>query len=150
MLLIDDREPRALRLRLLAEIEGSAQQRLDEADYIVFDKCGHTTAIERKAASDLLASITRRKLYRQLDALKRFTRGVLLVEGFWHVENRQVVVQKRTSPWIASTVQMILLGLQEALGVRMLWVSSQDEFVQTLEALVKQGQKRCFLKGDSD
>ncbi len=146
MLLIDDREPKRLRERICAGLEECASKRMVVADYLVFDKCGHVLGIERKAVDDLLSSIPQGKLKRQVGALREFDRQLLLVQGVWHLTPEgKVSINNRASAWMASTVQMILLGLQRFTGVHLLWVSGEDELVQTIHALVRQGQKRCWL-----
>lgn len=150
MLIVDDREPKSLQAAVQQALPESTVQRLSIADYLIFDTCGHICAIERKHVSDLLASITGGKLVRQVANLKQHERPVLLVEGSWLTQpNGRIKIGLRESNWVASTVQMILLGIQESTGVSQLWVSGREELIATLAALVKQGNKGCFLKGVS-
>jgi ERCC4-type nuclease len=152
VLLIDDREPKRLRERICAGLENCSSKRMAVGDYLLFDKCGHILGVERKAVDDLLSSIPQGKLKRQVGALREFDRHLLLVQGIWHLTPEgKVSINNRASAWMASTVQMILLGLQRFTGVHLLWVSCEDELIQTIQALVRQGQKRCWLdeKGDS-
>lgn len=150
MLIIDDREPRDLQAKckdILGE-DNVQVQRILVADYLIFDKCGHVCAIERKHVADLLASITRQKLRRQVGNLDQYDRKVLLVEGSWHMlPSGRIQIGQRVSGWAAATVAMIVLGLQEATGTSLVWVFSKDELVQVINALVKQGGRGCFLKG---
>lgn len=151
MLIVDDREPRDLQSKckdILGE-DNVQVQRLLVADYLIFDKCGHVCAIERKHVADLLASITRQKLRRQVGNLDQYDRKVLLVEGAWQMlPNGRIRIGQRESGWMAPTVHMIVLGLQEATGTSLVWVFSKDELVQVINALVKQGGRGCFLKGE--
>ena len=147
MLIIDSREPRSLKERLCGLIEDCATRQEPVGDYLIFDKDGHVLGVERKAIDDLLSSLAGGKLRRQVSALKKYDRQLLLLQGHWRLSpSGKVLVGTRESGWVASTVQMILLGVQRAFGAQMLWVSSEDELVNTIVALVKQGQKRCFLE----
>lgn len=147
ILLMDDREPKRLRERICEGLTDCATKRMAIADYLVFDLDGHVLGIERKAVDDLLSSIPQSKLKRQVGALKQFDSQLLLIQGNWRLNpDGKVVINSRASSWLASTVQMILLGLQRFKGANLLWVQSEDELVQTIHALVKQGQKRCWLE----
>lgn len=55
-----------------------AVEALPVGDYLLSER----VAVERKTVSDFLASLTKKRLYRQLDALKEnFTRPLILIEG---------------------------------------------------------------------
>ena len=63
---------------LVAKGAEVAVEALPVGDYLLSER----VAVERKTVSDFLASLTKKRLYRQLDALKEnFARPLILIEG---------------------------------------------------------------------
>lgn len=146
MILIDSREPKNLQKAVIAMVEDANVQMLPVGDFLIYDKCGHITAVERKNIADLLGSIADRRVYRQVRNLKQFDRSILLVEGAWDVSPKgKIIIGARETGWFTSSVQMLLLSFQQKTGVMLIYAPNKNETPHVLKALVKQGQKDCVL-----
>lgn len=147
MLLIDDREPSDLRTAITLAIPQAQVERLAVSDFLLFDEDGHSIGIERKEIKDLINSIARRKLKRQLSALAQFDRGILLVEGHWKVkQDGSLWVHERRSGWAPQSIQAILLALQEQTGVKVLHTANHNETILTIRMLERRAEAGCFWK----
>ncbi len=145
MLIIDSREPATLRQRALDFVPDSQVEYLHAGDYLLFDDDGHSIGIERKEIKDLLGSIAKQKLKRQLSSLRQYDRGILLIEGHWFVDrDGKMKVHNKLVGWAPQSVQAILLALQEQTGVKVLHVANYDETLLTLRMLNNRGEKGCF------
>lgn len=145
MILIDDREPEPLKKKVAEAIPTADESRLPSADYLLFDEDGHSIGIERKEIKDLLNSIARNKVKRQVQSLLQFDRGILLIEGMWEVKaDGSLWVHERRSGWTPQSIQAILLALQEQTGVKVLHTMNHDETVLLLRMLDQRGEKGCF------
>lgn len=151
MLVIDSREYEPLRQRALDFIPGSQVEYLPAADYLIFDQDGHSIGIERKEINDLLNSLVRRKLKRQVESLRQYDRGILLIEGHWRVTKKgKLIVHEKAKGWSPQAVQAILLALQEQTNVKVLHVANFDETLLVLRMLERRGEKGCFWTGEHD
>jgi ERCC4-type nuclease len=151
VLIVDNREHGPLRRRLLAEIPGSQETKLPASDYLLFDQDGHSIGIERKEIKDLLNSIARNKVKRQVQSLAQFDRGILLIEGRWNVKkDGSLWVHEHRSGWQPQSIQAILLALQEQTGVKVLHTTNFEETLLTLRMLERRGEKGCFWKEEGD
>jgi len=75
--IIDYREKNSLVAAELVELGAEINfQELKVADYIVGD-----TAIERKTCSDFLSSMLNKRLLRQVEELKQYSKKLLIIEG---------------------------------------------------------------------
>jgi ERCC4-type nuclease len=151
VLLVDDREHAPLRAQVEEAIPTASVQRLMASDYLLFDADGHSIGIERKEIKDLLNSIARNKVKRQIQSLLQFDRGILLIEGRWDVKrDGSLWVHNRRSGWRPQSIQAILLALQEQTGVKVLHTTNFDETVLVLKMLDKRGEHGCFWEEESD
>lgn len=145
MLIVDSREYEPLRKRVLDFIPTAQVEYLPSSDYLFFDEDGHSLAIERKEINDLLNSIARRKLKRQVESLRQYDRGILLIEGNWRVTKQgKLIVHEKAKGWSPQAVQAILLALQEQTGVKVLHVSSFEETLLVLRMFDRRSEKGCF------
>jgi ERCC4-type nuclease len=151
VLLVDDREPEALRKLISKAIPLAQIERMAASDYLLFDQDGHSIGIERKEIKDLIHSIAQRKVKRQLQALAQFDRKILLIEGFWKVkQDGSLWVHERRSGWTPQSIQAILLALQEQTNAKVLHTANYDETVLTLRMLERRGEQGCFWERESD
>jgi ERCC4-type nuclease len=145
VLIIDSREYGPLKKRALAAIPDSQVEFLHAGDYLLFDQDGHSIGIERKEIKDLLGSLAQNKLKRQLDSLRQYDRGILLIEGHWLVlKDGTLCVHNKRSAWQPASIQAILLALQEQTGAKVLHTANYDETLITLRMLDKRGERGCF------
>lgn len=146
VLIIDNREQRAWRERVLEMIPDATVDRLAASDYLLFDQDGHSIGIERKEITDLLRSMTERKMKRQLESLSQFDQGILVIEGHWTVRDGNLHVGSKRPGWRPQSVQAILLSLQEQTGVKVLHTANYEETILVLRMLNNRAEKGCFWK----
>lgn len=145
MLVIDSREYGPLKKRAVAAIPTAQVEFLHAGDYLLFDEDGHSIGIERKEIRDLLNSLAQNKLKRQLDSLRQYDEGILLIEGHWQVTKQgKLIVHEKYTAWQPQSVQAILLALQEQTGAKVLHTANYDETLITLRMLNKRGDAGCF------
>lgn len=154
MLVIDSREYAPLRARVLETISTAQVEYLHAGDYLIFDQDGHSIGIERKEINDLLHSLAQDgKLKRQLNSLRQYDRGILLIEGHHFVEKGgKLRVHGKLRAWQPQSVQAILLALQEQTEAKVLHTANFDETLLVLRMLEKRGETGCFWpeKGTHD
>jgi ERCC4-type nuclease len=79
-IIIDTREKQSLiASNLINKKTNTKFEKLDIGDYLIQD-----TIIERKTFSDLLSSITDKRIFKQLPELKKYKNYLLLIEGFYY------------------------------------------------------------------
>jgi ERCC4-type nuclease len=151
VLVIDSREHGPLKDRALVFLPGSQVEFLPSADYLIFDQDGHSIGIERKEIKDLLNSIARDKLKRQVQSLNQFDEGILLIEGHWVVKKDFTLhVHNKQTGWQPQSIQAILLALQEQTGAKVLHTANYEETLLTLRMLDRKGERGCFWKEAHD
>lgn len=147
MLIVDNREPVTMQRAVLSAVPDASIQRLEHGDFVIVDHDGHSVGVERKATNDLLNSMTQQKLPRQLGNLSTYSKGILVVEGTWEIDDDGfIMVRHRKTGWRSNSVHMILWKLQNDLPIQMLWTSSRDETVRLLKTLNNRAEAGCVLK----
>lgn len=145
MLVIDSREYGPLKRRALDFIPDSQVEFLHAGDYLIFDQDGHSIGIERKEIRDLLNSIAADKMKRQLDNLRQYDRGILLIEGNWIVDRKgKMIVHQKMTAWQPQSIQAVVLALQEQTEAKVLHTANFEETLLTLRMLNNRGEKGCF------
>lgn len=144
MIIADYREPKPL-VDLLRQMVPVEIATLHTGDYLIIDRDGHTVGIERKAISDFLGSFGDRRLRQQLTRLRRAYRPILLLEGFYNVDqNMQIVLRKRQTGWYHLAVQMALFSIQNV-GIRIIWTLGHETTVDVLRGLHQRAEKGCLV-----
>lgn len=98
-------------------------------DFLLVSKSG-LIGIQRKAVSDLVASLRDTRLSRELDLMKQLDQAVLLIEGDWHW-NRKGVHER--SGYTLREYQGLLLSVQ-SFGV---WVVTTQSIEETSNYLMQ-------------
>lgn len=144
MIIADSREPRPL-IDLLGQMVPVEVATLHTGDYLIVDADGCTIGIERKSISDFLSSFGSRRLRQQLTRLRRAYRPILLVEGFYTVDqNMHIMLGRRSTGWWHLAVQMALFSIQGA-GIRVIWTVDHKTTVDVLRGLHQRAEKGCLV-----
>jgi ERCC4-type nuclease len=145
VLICDSREPQVLLDRLSEAGVPVKKAFLITGDYLITDVCGHIIGIERKDMQDFLSSFADRRLSNQLYRLRRTYYPILLVEGFYTLdEHAHICIRRRPTGWHHAAIQMALFALQSE-GIRLIWTTGHPGTVDTLRALHQRAEKRCLL-----
>jgi len=103
MLLVDSREKAVTKKVIAALVPDSSVIALACADFLLFDQDGHSLGIERKTASDLLGSLSKKmvngnvRLDDQLERMaEEYTHRLLIVEGWPMYDTKTRKLSTRT------------------------------------------------------
>lgn len=133
MFVIDDREPK----NLIERLDRSAfVARLEYGDIKIWGFNGLQILIERKTVSDLLSSMSSRRIYRQIRGLiQEADVPILLIEGFMSsYGSGKVRYRNGESGWRWVSIQNILLSFQLH-GLKVIYSTNQDMTVRMLRSL---------------
>ncbi|WEL19298.1 DEAD/DEAH box helicase [Candidatus Nanohalococcus occultus] len=104
------------------------KQRLDVGDFLVSDR----TAIERKAAEDLVDSILDNRLFNQLNEITQFEQPVIIVEG------KELYSHRDVHP---DAIRGALASITVDYNIPILWSDGEKETAELLESLAKREQE---------
>lgn len=153
MLFIDSREKANIKTLVASVVTPSHVMALSCADFLLYDKDGHSLGIERKTAADLLGSLGKlmsngnKRLYDQIDRMKEaYTHHLLILEGWpsFDRDTHKLFTGGRVSGWYNASIQMILYSLQ-ATGTPMLQTSDKFATADTLRVLHNRAISGCVL-----
>lgn len=127
---------------------------LDCADFVLFDRCGHSLGIERKAVSDLLGSLGKRRIdngaIRLDDQIERmaqtYTHRMLLIEGRlqFNVISKRIITGSRQSGWSHASIQAILWSIQSE-GTTVMFTDDKHASADWLRVLHNRALSGCVL-----
>lgn len=154
MIFIDSREKAVIK-ELVAFVAGPAKVlSLECADFVLFDRDGHSLGIERKAVSDLLGSLGKRQVgngnVRLFDQLERmaatYSHRLLMVEGRlqFNVITKKVITGQRQSGWSHGSVQQQLWKIQSE-GTSILVTDDKWASADLLRILHNKAEAGCVL-----
>lgn len=159
-MLVDTREPGDMRLLLDAAGVQYADATLESADYLMFDRDGHSLGIERKTDTDLIHTFgTIRKsdgvnrLYSQLERMRdQYDSTILLVEGVLDYDGvtGKVRAGKKLTDWQHASIQMMLFACQLRFDTKVLWVSNRGASVDILRMLEERALGGCVLRSQRE
>lgn len=154
---VDTREP-----DLLYQILGSILRKsgvavdnvgMDSADYLIVDSCTpqHQYGMERKTASDLIASLGKarasdgvHRLQSQIHRMeKAYTGHGLIIEGGYMLVDGKISVKGRPSGWSHAAVQMLLFSFQIRHGTIIHWTPDKYATLDLVRVLGERAQKGC-------
>ena len=136
---------------------------LDTADYALWDKCGHSLGIERKAGGDLTNSLNNKsrqangnvRLLNQIVRLKKeYTYPALLLEG---TQGYYPFTLAEAGPggnwglngitgWNWLSMQMMIWSWEQD-GYKIFWTPNMQATVELLRGLNNRAETGCVLKG---
>jgi len=153
MLHVDSREKASIRDLVKFTAGPTHVMLLECADFLLFDRDGHSLGIERKAVSDLLGSLGHKnsngnvRLHDQLDRMKlTYSHVMLLVEGRlqFNVINKKIITGNRQSLWHLGSIMQILWRIQ-ASGVTVLFTDDKHATADWLRVLHNKSEAGCVL-----
>ncbi len=154
MLFIDSRERKENRALFSAAAGPATVLFLECADFLLFDKDGHSLGIERKSVSDLLGSLSKRRvdnnnirLDDQLDRMKSvYSHRMLLIEGRlqFNVVSKKIITGQRQTQWWHWSIQAILWSIQAG-GTTVMWTDDKHATGDLLRGLHQRAERGCVL-----
>lgn len=154
MLFIDSREKANIKTLVASVVTPSHVMALSCADFLLYDKDGHSLGIERKTAADLLSSLGatmangNHRIDDQLDRMaEAYTHRLLVVEG-WPEFNRitrKVSTPSRETGWYHSSLQMRVWSLLTTTDTSMLPTGDKWATADLLRTLHNRSLKGCCL-----
>jgi len=88
-IIVDTREKQSLVASFLAEQKANIKfEHLEIADYLI--EAQQTIAIERKTFNDFISSMINKRLFQQLNDLKKYENPILIIEGKQETENKNL------------------------------------------------------------
>lgn len=135
-------------------VPDSIVQALQCADFLLFDTDGHSLGIERKTASDLLASLGAKmangnhRLDDQLDRMtEAYTHRMLIVEGWPEFDRntRKLITGSRESGWFHTAVQSRLWSLLTTTDTSLIHTSDRWATADWIRHLHKRSEGGCVL-----
>lgn len=126
-IIIDTREKQSMIASCLKEKKANIKfETLEIADYLI-----NNIAIERKTYQDFISSIINKRLFQQLDNLKKYQKHFLIIEGKRETDNKNL--ERASKGMILST----LLNYQ----IPIIFTENENETSDYLIILAKQQEK---------
>jgi Fanconi anemia group M protein len=126
-IIIDTREKQSLIASLLRERKANIKfETLEIADYLI-----NNIAIERKTYSDFISSMINKRLFTQLDNIKKYPKHFLIIEGKTELSNN-----------LKKASQGMILSIITSLNIPIIFTENQEETADYLILLAKQQEKQ--------
>lgn len=126
-IIIDQREKQSLVIANLTEKKANYKfELLGIADYLIGN-----IAIERKTFSDFISSMINKRLVKQLNEIKKYSRYFLIIEGERFCD----------SPNLRKATRGMILSIITSFQIPIIFTENEEETADTLIMLAKQNEK---------
>jgi len=131
-IIIDNREKNSLVIANLIERKALIEfKQLEIADYIIGQ-----TAIERKTYSDFISSMINKRIFQQLEEIKKFPSYFLIIEGQYSGENKN----------LEKASKGLILSIVTSYKIPIIFTKDEEETAEILILLAKKQEKEIALR----
>jgi len=130
-IIIDNREKNSLVIANLIERKAEIEfKQLEIADYII-----GKTAIERKTYSDFISSMINKRIFQQLEEIKKYPHYFLMIEGNYSGENKN----------LEKASKGLILSIITNYKIPIIFTKDEEETAEILIILAKKQEKGISL-----
>jgi len=131
-IIIDNREKNSLVIANLMERKAEIEfKQLEIADYIIGE-----TAIERKTYSDFISSMINKRIFQQLEEIKKYPNHFLIIEGEYNRENKN----------LEKASKGLILHIITNYKTPIIFTKDEEETSEILVILAKKQEKEISLR----
>ncbi|MEI6058984.1 MAG: ERCC4 domain-containing protein [archaeon] len=132
-IIIDTREKQSLVAANLTQKGAHIKfETLEIADYLIENGKKDTIAIERKTFSDFISSMINKRLFMQLNEIKKYPKYILLIEGKREIENKN----------LENASKGMILSIITEFKVPIIFTEDEEETATFILLLAKRQEKK--------
>lgn len=134
-IIADNREKNSLVIAELIALDIKVEfKQLEIADYLVGD-----IAIERKTASDLISSIFNKRIFSQIENLKKYEKSLMIVENLQSIDQEETDINEKI-------IKGLFLSITLEHGIPILLSKNEKDTALLLSLIVKKKKTEASLR----